>query len=189
MVARVGFLHPKQTARGRALIIKAKGLAQMSSGTGFAWQNPISTVASRIHVRVTPEESGPDFESQATVIGGEESYLAEGHWTYVLFDPQHPESCHLDVDRLMKEFGPADGKKRCTIPQWWAEEKFEGVVQDPKQITVTSGGGQDSGDGASGTQDVVTGLQNLAQLHATGALTDAEFAEAKARLLAEPGPA
>jgi hypothetical protein len=31
---------------------------------------------------------------------------------------------------------------------------------------------------------VVAGLEDLAQLHATGALSDAEFADAKSRLLA-----
>ncbi len=184
----MGFLHGSQKATGRALIIKAKGLAQMSSGTGFAWQNPISTVASHVHVRVTPDESGPDFESQATVLGGDEAYLEEGHWTYVLFDPEHPDTCHIDGDRLTKEFGRADGKKRRTIPQWWAKEKFEGVVQDLNQISVVSVGGQDP-PAPGGAGDVVTGLKDLAQLHATGALTDAEFAEAKSRLLAGGGAA
>ena len=169
-------------------MIKASGLAQMSSGTGFAWQNPVSTVASHIHVRVTPGEPGPEFESQATVLGGDEAYLLEGHWTYVLFDPEHPGTCHIDDDRLTKEFGRADGKKRRSVPQWWAKEKFEGVVQDPNQITVVSVGGTAPADTASGTGDVVTGLKDLAQLHATGALSDTEFAEAKARLLADSGP-
>ncbi len=188
-VELVGFLHGKRTSTGRAQVLKARGL-EMSSGTGFEWQNPIRTVASHIRVRVIPDDGGPEFESAAGVWGGDESHLVEGHWTYVLYDPAHSGQCDVDGDRLMKEFGPVDGKKRRTsIPQWWAREKLEGVVQDPDKIVVVSNpGSQQPAGAARGPEDVVSGLKDLAQLHATGALSDAEFAAAKARLLAAAAP-
>ena len=185
----MGFLHSKRTAAGRAQVLTAHGL-QVSSGTGFEWQNPIHTAASRIRVRVTPDDAGPQFESGARAWGGDEEHLVEGHWTYVLYDPEHPGQCDIDGDRLMKEFGPGKGKKRRTsIPQWWAKEKFEGVVQDPEQIVVVSNpGSQHPAESGTGSGDVVTGLKDLAQLHASRALSDVEFAEAKSRLLAEGRP-
>jgi len=136
---------------------------------------------------VTPDDGGPEFESAADAWGGDEDHLVEGHWTYVVYDPEHPGQCNIDGERLMKEFGPGEGKKRRTsIPQWWAKEKFEGVVQDPEQIVVVNNpGSHQPVEAASDRGDVVTGLKDLAQLHATGALSDVEFAEAKSRLLAD----
>jgi hypothetical protein len=127
-VELVGFLHSKRTATGRAQVLKAHGL-QVSSGTGFEWQNPIHTAASRIRVRVIPDDGGPEFESEASAWGGDEQHLVEGHWTYVRYDPEHSGQCDIDGDRLKKEFGLGEGKRRRTsIPQWWAKEKFEGVA-------------------------------------------------------------
>src|SRR5690348_9286511 len=75
----VGFLHSKRTATGRAQIVKAQVLLQESHGSGFEWQNPISAVASSVHLRVTPDNGGPEFDSATHAMGGDESHLMEGH--------------------------------------------------------------------------------------------------------------
>jgi hypothetical protein len=59
-------------------------------------------------------------------------------------------------------------------------ENFEGVIQDPDQIVVVSNpGSPQSPETVSRPGDVVSALKDLAQLHASGALSDAEFAESK----------
>jgi hypothetical protein len=175
-------LFAKLTATGRAQVLVARGL-QESSRTRSERQNLIHTAVPRIRVWVTPDDGRPEFESGASAWGGDEEDLVEGQWTYVFYDPEHPGQCDIDGDRLMQEFG-LDGKKRRTsIP---AKEKFEGGGARPPSGSSSSAiPGSQPAEAASGPEDVVTGLKDLAQLHSTGALSDVEFAEAKSRLLAD----
>jgi hypothetical protein len=127
-------------------------------------------------MRVVPD-GNPEFESTIRMwAGGELNRLPPpGRQTYVLFDPEHPEHCEIDHDRLLKEFGPRyDGKPNIAIPQRPTEDK---------QPTSRTSGSVATHVPAPQTDDVVGGLAKLSELHANGTLTDSEFAEAKTRLL------
>ncbi|HWE66545.1 MAG TPA: SHOCT domain-containing protein [Acidimicrobiales bacterium] len=128
---------------------------------------------------VTPDNGQPDFESAISVWGGDE--LMPGHWTYVRYDPDEPDHCDVDKDRLAKEFGSrSQGGRRLTIPTVVSDEWTKSVVVDaspqPEPVPTPISDG------------LVEGLSKLADLHAAGTLSDAEFAEAKSRLLSQSNP-
>jgi hypothetical protein len=132
------------------------------------------------------------LESDASAWGGDEEHLVRGHWTYVLYDPEHPDQCDIDSDRLVKEFGRVDGKKRRTsVPQWvsdeWAKQKLEPADEQGAEVASSTpiADAAQSAESAPGAEGMVAGLKDLAQLHAAGALSDAEYAAAKSRLLAD----
>jgi hypothetical protein len=185
----MGFLHSRgrRAESGRALVINADALRMATGQLGIAQQS----VHSKIRVRVIPDDGGSEFESNASVWGGDEEHLLRGHWTYVLYDTGQPDECDIDSDRLAKEFGRVDGKKRRTsVPKWvsdeWTERNLEIGADRPAQevgsapIAETS----QNTEPTSSSERMVANLTDLAQLHAEGALNDAEYAEAKSRLLA-----
>jgi hypothetical protein len=127
-------------------------------------------------MRVVPDGE-PEFESTIRMwAGGDLDRLPPpGRQTYVLYDPEHPEHCEIDHDRLLKEFGPRyDGKPNMAIPRQPAADDQTG--------SATSGSVATPGSTRQ-TDDLVGGLAELSELHANGALTDSDFAEAKVRLL------
>jgi hypothetical protein len=104
------------SGRGRATILEAGGATlQKTSVTGR-----VSTgvpLRSKLRLRVLPDDGLPEFESTIAVWGGDQGHFDALHWTYVRFDPSHPERCEIDGDRLEQEFGAADGgKRRNTVP-------------------------------------------------------------------------
>jgi hypothetical protein len=184
-VSPVGFLRPKghRTATGRALVITAGGLALQN-----AYSTGTTAVHSKIQVRVTPDDGGPEFNSEASVWGGDEQYLRAGHWTYVLYDRERTAGCDIDAARLDTEFGLVNGKQhRTSVPQWVSDEWTKKPVAsgDEASSGPTVIDTADLAGSLQGSQGVVAGLKDLAQLHASGALSDAEYADAKSRLLAQ----
>ena len=193
----MGLLHPKhgRTATGRARIIDAKEL-EVQVGTGYAGFHNVGLHA-KLSVRVTPDDGGPEFESQTKKWGGDQQHVDKRHETYVLYDPEHPEQCEIDLDRLEHEFGRGEGgKRRTVIPGWVTAERdaelkarADGTLKpgekfDPAaSIRTFSLGGDES---APAADSLAAELKDIVDMHASGALTDAEFAAAKARLLHRP---
>jgi hypothetical protein len=105
---------------------------------------------------------------------------ARARETYVLYDPEHPEQCDIDRDRLTREFGTVrdmgNDRQRIMIPQ---------AVSRPgqAQAAITSDGRAPAPEPARQPDDLAAALAQLGGLHADGTLTDLEFAEAKGRLL------
>ena len=205
-LAGVGFLRSKGAPRatGRARIIRDRGLGYTQfSGQGANRYVPTggATLHTKIWVHVSPDAGGSEFESQAKAWGGDEEHLVEGHETYVLYDPEHPEHCDIDRDRLEHEFGRVGGKRRTAIPGWATAERAaeqkaraDGTLKPGEKFdplanmhawtsddlhSLTS----DNQQKRPADENVVTGLKDLVDMHASGALSDAEFAEAKSRLL------
>jgi hypothetical protein len=185
----VGFLHSKgrRTATGRALVITADAL---TLDTGYTTGKG-SSVHSKIRVRVTPDDGGSAFESDASAWGGDQEHLVRGHWTYVVYDPEQRDGCDIDGDRLTKEFGRGDGKKRRTsVPKWVSDEwtKQDAKPADGQPVAAAAGAATvetaRSAESPPSNEGMVAGLKDLAQLHAAGALSDVEYADAKSRLLA-----
>jgi hypothetical protein len=178
----MGFLHAKshRTSTGRALVVKADALTVHN---GPAWAGTESTLHAKIAIRVTPDDGGPQFDSRASAWGGDEEHLVHGHWTYVLYDPEQPDECDIDSDRLTQEFGKVDGhKQRTSVPQWVSDEWADKAAgRAPRVPTILS---SPSAGSAAAPQGIVAGLDELVALHAAGTLSDAEFSAAKSQLLA-----
>jgi Short C-terminal domain len=129
-------------------------------------------------LRVAPEDGQPEFESRLSAWGNDANRLRPGRWTYVLYDPDHPDRCELDKDRLAKEFEPLyDHKHRVMVPKDVSAAWFK--------TTATVGDPLPPPNPASG--DIVGDLSRLGDLRAAGTLTEAEFAAAKSRLLGQGG--
>ena len=111
------FAHKdKLTGRGRAAILEAGGPNfQKTSLQGRDAEG--LPVRSRLRLRVVPDDGLPEFESSLAVWRGDQGHFDALHWTYVRYDPTHPDRCEIDSDRLEQEFGPVDGRKRRnTVP-------------------------------------------------------------------------
>jgi hypothetical protein len=121
----VGFRHSKGKRTTSALARfgtyeDSKWLKGSASPGG-----PDKAYASKVEVRVAPDGQ-PEFDSEIRVWGGDVQRIQSGRQTYVLYDPEDPEHCDIDRDRLTKEFGPApNGKHRVDIPLKGTEEEVE----------------------------------------------------------------
>jgi hypothetical protein len=162
-------------------------------------------------MRVTPEDGGAEFESQMSVWGNDADHLQPGRWTYVRYNPDKPDHCDLDKDRLEKEFGSDFRKHPVMVPRevsgGWAngqpgsdsppardatqsrQDKLMALASDPAAMQQFI---QEQRAGAAAAQpqapppqpDVTDQLTKLADLRDRGALTQAEFEDQKAKLLA-----
>jgi hypothetical protein len=121
----VGFRHSKGKRTTSALARfgtyeDSKWLKGSASPGG-----PDKAYESKVQVRVAPDGQ-PEFDSEIRVWGGDVQRIQSGRQTYVLYDPEDPEHCDIDRERLTKEFGPApNGKHRVDIPLKGTEEEAE----------------------------------------------------------------
>jgi hypothetical protein len=153
---------------------------------------PSHAMESKVHVHVMPDGQ-PEFESQTRVWGKDVNRIRLGHQTYVLYDPEHPEHCEIDHDRLRKEFGTTyDGKDLVAIPIQGSQDRQaavmaalagEGHAGDRAIRHMQAMVGQAAPVSEPPKEDLATSLAKLGELHLNGTLTDAEFAAAKAHLL------
>jgi hypothetical protein len=133
-----------------------------------------------IRVRVKPEGRG-EFDSEATV-RHHSSFACEARDTYVLYDPEHPERCDIDYDRLEHEFGltnlscfpsPNDGGSALhTVPP-----------ATPRQPARTEGTAPSEDPPPSDTDATIEQIARLDKMHRNGTLTDEEFADLKSRVI------
>jgi hypothetical protein len=177
----MGFLRAgqKRTASALAWIEGIDG-SRLKTSTNPGGVN--KSVVATVRLRVVPDGQ-PEFDSEAHVTGRADvdrlPLPRKGHQTYVLYDPGHPEHCEIDRDRLRTEF--AD-KHLLSIPQWVTEERQAKLPDSAGGPAATPAAPSPAGL----TDEMVAGLAKLGELHENGTLTDAEFAEAKARLLRSP---
>jgi hypothetical protein len=188
----VGFGR-KRTATGRAQIIEARALPG-TSGLEFGAQSRVGIGVGRdagpqvnlevdsVHLRVAPDDGGPEFESKARIFGGRT--FSVGDSTYVLYDPAHPDHCKIDYDRLSKESGE---KKRVTIPRPGAKPDLESVFKakvaqyaqppagNPAPAASLAGGGD--------PESIEQRLAKLQKLRDDGVLTPEEFAAQRQRII------
>jgi hypothetical protein len=114
--AREGVSQDKLSGRGRAAILEANGMTFQKTAVTGSTSTGVP-LRSKLRLRVVPDDGLPEFESSATVWGGDQGHFDALHWTYVRYDPSHPERCEVDSARLQEEFGPVDGRKRRnTVP-------------------------------------------------------------------------
>ena len=121
----MGFLHPKGkrtvSALARFGTYQDSKWLKGSAGPG----GPDKAYESKVRVRVVPD-SQPEFDSEIRVWGGDVQRIQSGRQTYVLYDPEHPEHCDIDRERLTEEFGSApNGKHRVDIPLKGTEEEAQ----------------------------------------------------------------
>jgi hypothetical protein len=97
----------------------------------------------------------------------------------VIYDPEHPERCEIDFDRLRKEFKHQGGAGLAAFPGWRVDDlRAEESAARGADVSPPAAA-------AAADEDLPTQLAKLNELHTTGALTDDEFTTAKARLLGQ----
>jgi hypothetical protein len=131
-----------------------------------------------------------------SVWGKDADRLRPGRWTYILYDPDRPDSCDLDKDRLAKEFGP---DHPVMVPQdvsdaWGLDPvddekaKWKALARDPaaqqqyvqEQMAKVAARQQ----AMVPKPDITDQLTKLADLRDRGVLSQAEFEAEKAKILA-----
>ncbi len=175
-VGGVGFLRssPKRSVSARAQLTTHHDIGGASIRQDGIGQS--SSLHTTFHLRVAPVNGEPEFDSQMSVWGNDGNHLQPGRWTYVQYDPDHPDRCELDKDRLAKEFDPLyDGRRRVMVPKDVSDAWFKSTDAHADAP-------------ASEPTGLVADLARLADLRAAGTLSEAEFAEAKARLLGQGNP-
>jgi Short C-terminal domain len=174
-VARVSLLHRGRTASAVATILSVHDPKFNLAGNPYG-DGGRSPVGEKIRVRVRPDGQ-PAFESEAHVRSGS-SFPLEGHDTYVLFDPESPDHCEIDYERLSTEFGETS---LASFPPSASDDGAKGGAGSGTSTEQSEPAPEAAPD------EMVDGLAKLGVLHANGTLTDEEFTAAKARLLAPDG--
>jgi hypothetical protein len=157
----------KRGIRGQALVLDAKQTNTIIQEGEFEWQAPF---VYRYHLRVTLPGKEPYETYSSICLSG----IEPGETVEVAASPLNRKRVTIDPG--------ADRVTVGTEPSWAPDmttRKFapDGSLAHPAPST----GGTSTGPDRLGE------LERLADLHDRGALTDAEFAAEKARVLAEGG--
>jgi hypothetical protein len=175
----MGLLHrgSKGSASARAQITGYHDGMSMRHGMGGMEEK--TALHTTFQMRVVPDDGQAEFASTMSVWGTDADHLRAARWTYVTYDSEHPLECDLDKERVGNEFGKFEGRHRVMVPKdvgdaWYASlAPAAAAAPAPPQPAPPP----------SEPEGLVAGLSQLADLHAAGTLSDAEFAEAKARVL------
>ncbi len=174
----VGFLR---SSSKRSISARAQLSTHHDVGGASIRQDGIgqsSSLHTTFQLRVIPVNGEPEFASQMSVWGNDANHLQPGRWTYVQYDPDHPDRCELDKDRLAKEFDPLyDGRRRVMVPKDVSDAWFKSTGADADAPALSEPAPEPAG--------LVADLARLADLRAAGTLSEAEFAAAKARLIGQ----
>jgi hypothetical protein len=112
------------------------------------------------------------------------SYVSEGQTIPVIFDPADHSKICMDTESVQRE---RDADRQAASAQ--LQRRIEAFKAAGAATPATVIRGSDKADAFRAAEpepgDEIEHLEHLAQLHATGALTDAEFTAAKAKLLGE----
>jgi hypothetical protein len=194
----MGFLGSKRSASAKAQVLGEH------DGLNQKWSPAMGgiTESSSLHMtcklRVVPDDGRPEFESQLSLWGNSANYyLTEGRWTYVRYNPDKPDKCDLDVDRIVKEFGRNDrtGMQAVMIPTnvsdaWGLGTGSVGAGPGTPSSFVPPSMTRDfkaktgaPASNAGSKSDVADELTKLADLLGRGLLSQAEFDAQKAKLL------
>jgi hypothetical protein len=134
-----------------------------------------------------------------SVWGKDADRLHAGRWTYVLYDPDRPDSCDLDKDRLAKEFGPDRHGHPVMVPQdvsdaWGLDPvddekaRWKALARDPaarqRYVQEQMAKAAAQPQAMAPKPDITDQLTKLADLRDRGVLTQAEFEAQKAKILA-----
>jgi Short C-terminal domain len=113
------------------------------------------------------------------------NYVSEGQTIPVIFDPHDHDKICMDTESVDRE-RDADREAASALLQSRIDA-FKAAGAGTRETVIR---GSEKADAFTVAQpqpgDEVEHLEQLAKLHATGALTDAEFAAVKAKLLGEP---
>jgi hypothetical protein len=208
----MGFLRPGRKgsvgARAQLTTFRDSKLLNVSVNPGGSGKSLHSVFT----MRVTPEDGQPEFESQMSVWGNDADRLQAGRWTYVLYNPEKPDSCELDKDRLAKEFGPGGQGHPVMVPRdvsaaWFQSgsgspaaagpappepkgdrmARMMALANDPaarQKLMQEQMAASAVPPAAPAKPDITEQLTKLADLRDRGVLSEAEFASEKAKLLA-----
>ena len=92
-----------------------------------------------------PDDGKPMFGSKLSVWGHDANLLQPGRWVYARYDPERPDRCDLDRDRMTDEFGPRqDGKPRVMVPKdvsdaWFQQMRAAGRLTEAEFAAARTG--------------------------------------------------
>lgn len=181
-------------ARGMATVTSAKMTFSETSGHGPELAlDPDRTWKGVYHLdaEITPEQGAP---FTASFRGTTPHSVHPGDQLPVLFDPGDHDKLCIDHERLDASYGSSGGRVEVKIVS-----REDGTVRTVspgegplevnaggRTIEVSSGGSfRIASRPAPSETDTISALERLTALRDSGALTDAEFAAEKAKLLAE----
>ncbi len=138
----------------------------------------------RLELRVLPP-GGPPFEK--TIRTRLNTFKYTGDTIDVLYDPNDHDKVAFDYEadaqRVMRRHARPVGNAATLDPEL---QELMDMEEAERTAAPASAGTPGSGAPRSAEDDRLDRLQKLADLHQRGALTDAEFAAEKARILGEP---
>jgi hypothetical protein len=135
----------------------------------------------RVTYTVSPSD-GTSFELSRDTNAIISHMPRRGDQARISYDPRHPDRFEV----VSRSAGAAAASARTPSPPPSSAISMPGVPGDTAQLpwaTVPAASGQLAQPGGG---DTITRLQRLADLHDSGALTDAEFQLEKSKILAEP---
>jgi hypothetical protein len=111
-------------------------------------------------------------------------YLTEGETIPVIFDPQDHSKICMDTESVARK---RDADREAATARLQSRiDAFKAAGAATRETVIR---GSDQADTFTPTEpetgDAIDHLEQIAKLHATGALTDAEFAAVKSKLLGE----
>ncbi|MEZ0094425.1 SHOCT domain-containing protein [Streptacidiphilus sp. EB129] len=156
----------KRGVRGTAVVLSGKATNEVIQSGEFAWEAPR---VYKYRLRVSISGKNP-YETDCSVCA---TGITEGTTVDVAVSPRNRKRVAIDLTRLRAEAEAA--RSRGVRP-------FQGMSKSDVRAAFTTLAAPTSA-GSSNTERLEQ-LARLGRLHATGVLTDAEFAAEKARILA-----
>jgi hypothetical protein len=173
----VGLLHHRG-ATAQALLTEM--VSQSNGNNGFGQSTSGHSV---YRVRVEPD-GGIPFESQLSLRGymGLSGHRLLGRWVQVCYDAKAPAKCEIDQNWVKALPRGVLMPMNLREDQQWTQEHSAGRTTTLNVADLFKASDRPA-QPQEGSHQVAASLVQLAELHAQGALTDAEFAVAKADLL------
>ncbi len=165
-------------ATGTAMVEKAQCLGTESS-SGFHGSSYGYWFALKVAVRADGVEP---FEASFRAFA--HSYVIEGETIPVIFDPADHKKICMDTESIERQ---RDAHREAANQELQSRIEAFKAVGAATPETVIRGSEQADTFTAAEPQpgDEIEHLEQLAKLHSSGALTDAEFAAAKAKVLGD----
>jgi putative oligomerization/nucleic acid binding protein len=173
-------------AQAKVLEVAEKGMAITNGAEGVAAN---TTLAMKCRLEITPPDGTPAFQITERFRFSQFAVPSAGQTIPVIYDAEDHEKVMLDdnpeaVQGAMLAAAGLDPNfinDALATAQSWQQQAGAAGAGGPAVVNL-SGAGL-GGAPAPAAPDPVAQLERLAKLHESGALTDAEFAQEKAKLL------
>jgi hypothetical protein len=176
-------------AQAKVLEVAEKGMSITNGAEGVVAN---TTLAMKCRLEITPPDGTPAFEVTERFRFSQFGVPSAGQMLAVIYDPEDHDKVILDesADAVTGAalagagIDPNAINDALAAAKQWQQQAGAGGAGGPAVINLSGAGlGALGGAPAPAEPDQVGQLERLAKLHESGALTDAEFAQEKAKLL------